>query len=178
MSAPAYRRVAGVLLPLFSMRSGSSWGIGEFRDLAPFSAWMQSAGLSLLQLLPINDMPPGQSSPYSALSSAALAPIFIAPDQIASFNAAGGIDALPADAREALDAARRSPHVDYEAVRAAKHAAFALAWEAARDIDSEAFAAFRAREAYWLDDYALFRAVAEDAGADWTAWPQALRDRS
>ena len=46
MSAPSYRRLAGVLLPLFSMRSSESWGIGEFRDLRPFSAWMREAGLS------------------------------------------------------------------------------------------------------------------------------------
>jgi 4-alpha-glucanotransferase len=167
-----------VLLPLFSMRSSDSWGIGEFRDLAPFSAWMRGAGLSLLQLLPINEMAPGQNSPYSALSSAALDPLFISPDAIDAFARAGGADALPKEARDALDAARRSPVVEFDAVRAAKRAAFDLAWDASRSGGDEAFAAFREREAWWLDDYALFRAVAEDGGADWTTWPQPLRERS
>lgn len=184
MTAPAHRRLSGVLLPLFSMRSSASWGIGEFRDLEPLSAWLQGAGISLLQLLPINEMAAGQNSPYSALSSAALDPLFIAPNTMPGFAAAGGVEALPADAREALDAARHAPQVHYDAVRAAKRAAFALAWEASRaDASSSseaggAFAAFRAREAWWLDDYALFRAVAEDAGPDWPTWPQPLRERS
>ena len=180
MSAPAYRRVAGVLLPLFSMRSSTSWGIGEFADLGPLSVWMRDAGLTLLQLLPLNEMADGQNSPYSALSSAALDPIFIAPERLDAFQRAGGVAALPADAREALDAARRAPHVDYAAVRAAKSAAFALAWNASRDAlaSDEGFAAFRAREAWWLDDYALFRAIAEDAGPDWRTWPTPVRDRS
>jgi len=180
MTAPPFRRTAGVLLPLFSMRSSDSWGIGEFRDVGTFSAWMRDAGLSLLQLLPINEMAPGQNSPYSALSSAALDPLFISPDAIDAFAQAGGVDALSQEARNALEAARQSPQIDYAAVRAAKDAAFALAWEAVRDrvAKDEHFETFRAREAYWLDDYALFRAVAEDGGADWTAWPQPLRERS
>lgn len=178
MSAPSYRRLAGVLLPLFSMRSSESWGIGEFRDLRPFSAWMREAGLSLLQLLPLNDMAADQNSPYSARSSAALEPLFIAPGAMPAFAAVGGEAALPAEARDALDAARRALPIDFDAVRAAKHAAFAMAWEASRGDGNEAFEAFRAREAYWLDDYALFRAIAEDAGTDWTAWPQPVRARS
>lgn len=177
MTAP-FRRAAGVLLPLFSMRSSGGWGVGEFRDLGPFSAWMREAGLSLLQLLPINEMAPGQNSPYSALSSAALDPLFISPDAIDAFARAGGVDALPKEAREALEAARLASLVDFDAARAAKRAAFDLAWDASRPGGDEAFAVFREREAYWLDDYALFRALAEDGGADWTAWPRPLRERS
>ena len=178
-SAEPFRRVAGVLLPLFSMRSSASWGIGEFRDLRPFSGWMREAGLSLLQLLPINEMAADQNSPYSALSSAALDPLFISPDAIGAFARAGGLDALPRDAREALDAARHAPHVDFTAVRAAKRAAFELAWDgSAAALQDEAFAAFREREQYWLDDYALFRAIAEDDGPDWDNWPEGVRDRS
>ena len=180
MNATPYRRLAGVLLPLFSMRSSASWGVGEFRDLVPFSSWMRDAGLTLVQLLPLNEMPPDQSSPYSALSSAALDPMFIAPEDIPSFVEAGGVDALPLAAREALARALKSPHVDYAAVRQAKLAAFELAWSKARgEIAANlSFTAFRDRESRWLDDYSLFRAVAEDAGPDWTTWPQPLRDRS
>ena len=178
MPPAPYRRVAGVLVPLFSMRSSGSWGVGEFRDLGTFSHWMQSAGLTLLQLLPINEMSAGQDSPYSAMSSAALDPVFISPDGIAEFARAGGRDALPADARDALTRAMQSTDVDFDAVRRAKAAAFALAWDAFRGTD--AFDAFRERERGWLDDYALFRALAEEniaRGADWPAWPELLARR-
>ena len=178
MTADPYRRLAGVLLPLFSMRTGASWGIGEFRDLGAFAAWMRDAGLTLLQLLPISDMSEDQNSPYSALSSAALEPLFISVEDIPSFARAGGMAALPPEAREALETARRSPQIDFAAVRNAKRAAFALAWESASAEDDPAFDAFRRREAWWLSDYALFRAIAEDAGPDWTRWPEGLRERS
>ena len=177
MPPTPYRRVAGVLAPLFSLRSSRSWGVGELPDLGPFSIWMREAGLSLLQLLPINEMAPGQDSPYSAMASAAIDPGFISPDAMAEFEAAGGREALPPEAREALAAAVASARVDFPAVRRAKDAAFALAWRAFKG--SESFDAFRAREAYWLDDYALFRALAAESGSGpgWMSWPAPIRDR-
>lgn len=178
MTARPYRRVAGVLLPLFSMRSSASWGIGEFRDLGVFAAWMREAGLSLLQLLPINEMSEDQNSPYSALSSAALDPLFISVDEIPSFARAGGLQSLAADVRDALETARHSAEIDFAAVRAAKRAAFASAWDVSIDAEKIGFDEFREREAWWLDDYALFRAIAEDAGPDWATWPEGLRGRS
>ena len=39
--------------------------------------WMRGAGLRVLQVLPLNEMAPGQASPYSAISAMALDPIFI-----------------------------------------------------------------------------------------------------
>src|SRR6185312_34725 len=71
-------RHAGVLVPLFSIPSRRSWGIGEIPDLVPLARWLQSTGLDFVQLLPVNEMQEGQSSPYSALSAMALDPIFIA----------------------------------------------------------------------------------------------------
>jgi len=167
-----YRRVAGVLVPLFSLRSTQGWGVGEFRDLATFAGWMQDAGLSLVQLLPLNEMAPGQHSPYSSIASAALDPVFISPDAMAEFAHAGGEDALPADARDALATARAATAVEFDAVRAAKTQAFALAWQAFDG--SDALDAFRERERAWLDDYALFRAIVDEQGADWRRWEPRL----
>ena len=56
-------RRAGMLVPLFSLRSASGWGIGEIGDIAAAARWLQSAGLSLLQLLPINELPLNETSP-------------------------------------------------------------------------------------------------------------------
>nr|MDQ3071219.1 4-alpha-glucanotransferase [Acidobacteriota bacterium] len=175
MTVLPHSRIAGVLLPLFSMRSGRSWGVGEFGDLAPFTVWMREAGLSLLQLLPLNEMSAGQNSPYSAMASGALDPVFISPDAITEFAQAGGREALPAEARQALEAARASAQIDFDAVRAAKRAAFDLAWQAFRG--SETFDAFVERERAWLDDYVIFRALADSHGPDWQRWPAPLRMR-
>jgi 4-alpha-glucanotransferase len=46
---------AGVAVPVFSLRSENSFGVGEFLDLKPLADWGQKTGLKLTQLLPIND---------------------------------------------------------------------------------------------------------------------------
>ena len=59
------RRQAGLLIPLFSCPSASSWGIGDIGDLPPLTKWLGGGGQRILQLLPINEMAPGQQSPRS-----------------------------------------------------------------------------------------------------------------
>ena len=66
----------GLNVPIFSLRSHLSGGIGEYLDLIPLMDWMKKRGFNLLQLLPINDS--GQDpSPYNALSAFALNPMYI-----------------------------------------------------------------------------------------------------
>ena len=64
-------RRAGSLVPLFSIPSAESWGIGEIADLPIFARWLREAGLSVVQLLPVNEMGAGQTAPASALSAMA-----------------------------------------------------------------------------------------------------------
>ena len=79
-------RHAGVLVPLFSIPTADSWGIGEIADLPAFASWVRRSGLSAVQLLPINEMAEGQSSPYSALSAMAIDPQFITIDTLGRVN--------------------------------------------------------------------------------------------
>ena len=174
-------RRAGVFIPLFSFPSEAAWGIGEIGDVAPMSAWLEGAGQRILQLLPINEMAPGQSSPYSALSAMAIDPIYIGVQGVAE------CDPLDLDAadRASLDAARRAPRVDYQTVRRVKQRALAVAFtrfhddEWRRDTDrARAFRAFRTSQSWWIDDYALFRAIhAREDERPWLEWPEALRGR-
>ena len=83
-------RYAGLLVPLFSIPSRRSWGIGELMDLPALASWMSGAGFAFVQLLPLNEMAGGQSSPYSALSAMAIDPIFIAPSAVPDLDAIGG----------------------------------------------------------------------------------------
>ena len=113
-------RRAGVLAPLFSIPSVSSWGIGEIGDIARVARWLQAAGLRVLQLLPINEIAPGDTSPYSALSAMATDPQFVSLDRLEDFAANGGEAELEPDARLRLETSRRSPIVDYAVVRELK----------------------------------------------------------
>jgi 4-alpha-glucanotransferase len=179
------RRQAGLLIPLFSFPSTTSWGIGEIADLVPMAAWLSAAHVRLLQLLPLNEMAPGQHSPYSAISAMAIDPIFIRVLDVAEFQAEGGEAALDDDERMALDRARRSPCIDYASVRWLKDRVFRRAFK--RFVDAEwssdseraqAFKRFVTEQAWWVEDYALFRAIhAREDERPWTEWPEPLQRR-
>ena len=53
-------RHAGTLVPLFSIPSRGSWGIGEIPDLPVFARWLDAAGFDFVQILPVNEMADGQ----------------------------------------------------------------------------------------------------------------------
>ena len=177
-------RAAGLLLPLFSMPSARSWGIGEFADLPVIGRWMRGAGLRVLQVLPLNEMAPGQASPYSAVSAMALDPIFISVADVPDFHELGGEDALDTAARGLLDHVRARGSVDYWTVRTLKDRVLRSAfrrflrheWGPESD-RARRLRSFIDEQAWWLDDYALYRAAQHLAGGQpWTAWPAAFRD--
>ena len=66
----------GILIPLLSIWTEKSSGNGEFLDLIPLIDWISSLGMDVLQLLPLNDTGV-DPSPYNALSSTALHPIYL-----------------------------------------------------------------------------------------------------
>jgi 4-alpha-glucanotransferase len=185
MSAPAGRRRAGLLIPLFSCPSSASWGIGDVGDIEPLTAWLAGAGQRILQLLPLNEMAPGQQSPYSAISAMAIDPIFISVPRVPEFTALGGEAALAPGDRETLAAVRRSPRIEHREVRALKQGALRSAFE--RFLEREwrggsergrAFQSYVSEQAWWLEDYSLFRALhVREQERPWMDWPEALQRR-
>jgi 4-alpha-glucanotransferase len=179
-------RQAGCLIPLFSVRTRTGWGLGEIPDLAPFSRWAAAAGFSVVQVLPVHEASRGQTSPYAALSAFAIDPVYIAIDALEDFEAAGGLDALPPDDGRELEALRAAPNVRWPRVRALKDRALAIAFRSflAREWKRRTERARRLEEyatahGPWLDDYALFVSLHDDrhGGRPWMSWEPALRDR-
>src|SRR6266545_4880547 len=157
-------RHAGLLVPLFSIPSRESWGIGEIADLPKLGDWMEEAGFSFVQLLPINEMAAGQQSPYSAMSAMAIDPIFICVTGAPEYGALGGEDQLSVEDRRRLQDVRKASTVDYPIVRRLKQQALTAAFHRFREHDwaratarAQAFKEYVSREAWWLQDYALFR---------------------
>src|SRR5262249_28820365 len=146
--------------------------------LGRFCRWLASAGHRLVQLLPVAEGPPGERSPYSGLTAVAIDPIYLSLDAVEDFDAARGEAELPEVALHALDVARGSDGVDYDAVRVAKQAALerafthfvATEWRTG-SVRAAAFRTFLLKEAGWLDEYALFRVLKErhDRRA-WEEW--------
>ena len=177
-------RHAGVILPLFSAVSTSSWGIGELSDLASLSPWLAAGGFDRLMLLPLGTVPDGETSPYSAMSAMAIDPIYIAIYRLEDLSLAAGPAVFPEDAVLDVQTARGGARIQYAIVRRAKLRALTLAFDRFLAEEWERFttraaalAAYIARERWWLDDYALYRALAETLPDSWRKWPDPLRDR-
>src|SRR5689334_13590432 len=67
---------AGIAVPLFSIYSKDSIGIGEFPDLKLLIDWCKQTGMSILQLLPLNEVG-DDFAPYSSISTFALEPMYL-----------------------------------------------------------------------------------------------------
>jgi 4-alpha-glucanotransferase len=72
---------AGVGIPVFSIRTRNSFGVGDFIDIKLFVDWAQKVGLKLIQVLPLNDTIGTHTDadvlPYAAISAFALNPLFL-----------------------------------------------------------------------------------------------------
>lgn len=175
-------RQCGIGLPVFSMTSSRSWGIGEFADLPAFASWCRAAGQRYVQVLPLNEISPGETSPYSSMSAMALDPIYIHVPDVDDVAALGGDAALTPEERTTLAQVRAADVVRYRDVRALKMRVlqrafdrFLAAESLHRTARADAFDAYVRREGWWLDAYTLFRALhaAHDERA-WWDWPPSL----
>ncbi len=94
-------RSAGILIPLFSIRTRDNLGRGEILDLAPMIDFALSMGHRVIQLLPLDETGPDDLSPYSAMSVMAIDPTYI------SMSGLPGVGRVVlARAREAVGRAR------------------------------------------------------------------------
>ncbi|HUO05612.1 MAG TPA: 4-alpha-glucanotransferase [Candidatus Binataceae bacterium] len=163
------KRTAGILVPLFSMWSRGDLGRGEILDLAPMIDFALAMGHRAIQLLPLDETAPGEGSPYAAMSVFAIDPMYISMRERDGFSRAG-----LARARKAVAAAE---HADArETIRREK---LALLESLSKSQDDTAqFDAFVSANRYWLDDYALFRALKERYGwTPWATWPAEIARR-
>lgn len=150
-------RFAGVVAPLFSLRSRTDYGIGDFATLRTAIDWASSTGLRVLQLLPINDTTFYRdwrdSYPYNAISVDALNPIF------------ADISALPKlkspEAKALLSVGKalsQSPTVCYPEVQSFKEQYLWLHYQecGAATMKKRPFRQFVQQHADWLLPYVAF----------------------
>jgi isoamylase len=178
-------REAGVLVPLFSMRSRGNWGVGDISDVGRYARWASRAGFSVIQLLPINETTRMDASPYAACSAFAIDPVFLSLGGCEDFEALGGRAAMSDTHRHELESLSAEPAVSWQRVRALKSQAAHLAFEhfmreewQKKSRRAGDLIRFRTEHREWLEDYALFKVLHERFGKAWTEWPAAFRDRN
>jgi 4-alpha-glucanotransferase len=167
-------RCAGILIPLFSIRSHEDFGRGEFGGLLPMAHMALAMGHRLLQLLPIDEVAPGETSPYSALSVFALDPIYL------SLMRLPGISRAECEAASAALRGHKTP-ADQLKLRALKCELLQHSYlhfkSCADPALRQRYAEFLESHRGWLDDYALYRTLKEEFhGTEWENWPPPLRN--
>lgn len=171
-------RTAGLLAPLFAIRSENDLGIGDIDSLRQLIDWSAEAGFRVVQLLPINETG-ADNSPYMAISSVALEPttLFLSPDALPDLSREKYDEEL---AKLDLENLRAGPVV-YPVVKKLKLALLqhAFARFSKRDLGNNTarakkFRAFVAAEESWLDGYALFRVLMDEHAVNeqWDLWPK------
>lgn len=169
-----FLRAAGTVIPVFSLRSQSDWGTGDFGDLKALADWASQTGQRVLQLLPVNDTTLTHtwqdSYPYNAISVYALHPLY------ADMRSLPPLEGKEAQAFEAqrlqLNALKQ---LDYEKVLHLKIKRLKLAYqqEGKQVLSSTAFMRFYQANKHWISAYAMFCVLRDEYGtADFTAWPQ------
>lgn len=171
------QRSAGILLPAFSTRREGDLGVGDTRALMEWIDWASAHGVGFLQLLPINETGL-DNSPYNAISSVALDPVYLSCDPA---DLPGVTKDDLAAARAELGEAVNDRLVSYDVVRAVKRRLLESAWSEFSSADESLrleFEKFRRDEAGWLDEYTLYRWLMERSGIGeaWDLWPSDCND--
>lgn len=166
-------RMAGTLVPVFSLRSKGSFGVGDFGDLKTMIDFVASAGQRVLQVLPINDTTTTHtwtdSYPYSCISIFAIHPQYADLRQLPALKDKEQQKKFE-QLRQELNAL---PQIDYERVNAAKveYLQALYAQEGTKVLKSDAFKKFFAEDGQWLVPYAQYCHLRDVYGtADFNMW--------
>lgn len=176
------KKLAGILVPLFALRSEHDLGVGDTGSLRELMDWAAREGFGVVQVLPINETG-GDNSPYNLLSSVALEPTTLAtnPHELKDLSLA---DYKKICAVHDVAALRSGP-VNYAGVRSLKMELLEAAWRKFKKGDlkeksrrAREFAVWQEANKDWLEPYTLFRALLRlHAGHDNTGeWPKAQRN--
>jgi len=166
-------RKSGILLHPSSLPG--RWAIGDLGDEAQgFLDWLQRAGQTLWQVLPLGPTGAG-NAPYGALSSFAGNPLLISPVRLYREGLLAQSD-LP-------DVSQPTSVVDFAIAFREKHSTLRHAWANFKRLGGdfrESLEAFRSggEQSFWLDDWTLFAALKEHfQGAAWPRWDRGIAFR-
>lgn len=190
----AGRKLWGMAVQLYALRSRRNWGIGDFVDLQQLIRWVALRGAGFVGLNPLHALAPAdpqRSSPYSASSRHFLNILYIAVQDAPEFQECAAARDRVADPAFAarLAALRAAPLVDYAGVAAAKLEVLGLLYRefCARHLSTDSpraaeFRAFVDAGGRLLQTHALFDALDRHfhatlrCASGWLSWPPEYRD--
>jgi 4-alpha-glucanotransferase len=188
------RRLWGVAVQLYTVRSRHNWGIGDFLDLELLIRWLAPSGAGFIGLNPLHALAPAdpaRSSPYSASSRDFLNVLYIAVPAVPGYEECAAVRARLADAEvvSRLALLRSRDLVDYEGVAELKFEFLALLYHDFRDRHLAGasdlalkFRAFVATRGTALQLHARFDALdryfrtTTGCASGWSNWPEEYRN--
>lgn len=170
--------LAGILAPLFALRSENDLGIGDTESLRQLVDWAVEYHFRLVQLLPINETG-NDNSPYNAISSVAIDPstLSISPETIPDLSPEAFAEVLEGVSLKSL----HTGPVKYRVVKPLKRRLLEKAFEGFMETHwknktarCREFRAWVKEQAGWIEGYALFRALMDENGGTemWDTWPE------
>ncbi len=166
-------RAAGFAIPVFSIRTKKSAGVGEFNDIKSLVDWAVSTDMKLIQVLPVNDTTATHSwidsYPYAPISIHALHPIYGNMQTIGSLKNTSIQKEIEQEAKR-LNAL---PSVDYNAVMKLKWKFYKQSFADNKDdfLKSKSFKSFYKKNKHWLPAYAAFSYLRDTYNtSDFLAW--------
>ncbi len=166
-------RGVGVAIPVFSLRTKNSFGVGEFADIKVMVDWCKEVGINMIQLLPLNDTVSTHtwvdSYPYSGISVFALHPMYINIETLGNLPF-GTTNEILKERKKVLNSKK---DVDYEAVMDIKSRLYKMAYDAQKSeflTDPEFIKFFKENEE-WLIPYAAYSYLRDLYGtSDYNKW--------
>lgn len=168
-----YWKGAGVAIPVFSLRSEKSFGVGEFNDMFLLIDWAKKTGLRMIQILPVNDTTADHtwkdSYPYAAISAFAIHPLYINLEKVAGKEFSNILKPLKKKRKQLNDLAG----FDYEQVMKLKLSALKELFVALKDTfkNDPSYFDFFELNREWLVPYAVFSYLRDKYKTpDFTKW--------
>jgi 4-alpha-glucanotransferase len=167
-------KAAGVAIPVFSLRSENSFGVGEFTDIPLLVDWAVKVGLKLIQILPINDTTATHtwtdSYPYASISAFALHPMYLNLDLLANSGTIKDLNFL----KNEHSLLNTLDEVDYETVNQVKIAFIKKAYQhdKFKFLKDRSYQEYFQQNLHWLEPYAVFCYLRDQyQTADFNKWP-------
>ncbi|WP_241236866.1 4-alpha-glucanotransferase [Georgenia faecalis] len=170
----------GFMAQLYSVRSRSSWGVGDLADLAELTSLFGELGADFLLINPLHAAEPVghmTPSPYLPVSRRFVNPLYVRPEDIRETAYLSGPQRALVEwaADEVRPAADDPGPIDRDAAWSAKRQALEVIYAAPRSrARQRALDAFRKEQGAGLEDFALWCALTEKY--EGSEWPDALQD--
>ena len=175
------KKLWGIFIPLYALRSENSWGSGVFSDLGRLSEWVNSLGGDAIATLPFYAAfldKPFEYSPYLPASKLFWNEFYLDVKRMPEFKTCQKAQELLAASRKSIESLNRMALVDYRKGATLKRR---ILEKLARDFFSQNS---ENQRDFWrflksnpeVENYASFRAALEKQGKPWAEWPERLRE--